>query len=95
MVWRLRAFFRGKPRVGEVVTMLDGPNAGETGTIVGVEDDQATVYLDEWNQPTVPVRAVQRVRRARSSASDVHGAGTDVDYEEARTRIRQIPPPMP
>jgi hypothetical protein len=92
MLERLRMLLRGKLRRGDVVTVLSGPHAGQTGTVTGVSDADVTVYIDEWNEPTLAAQAVRTVRRGQSPEFGPPDAGTDVDYEEARTRIRQIPP---
>jgi len=92
MFARIRSFFRGKPKRGDLVTVLNGPDAGKTGTVTAISGQGVTVYFDEWSEPTLAVASVRVLRRGRSAEFGPPDAGTDVDYEEARTRIRQIPP---
>jgi hypothetical protein len=92
MFARLQALFAGAPRVGDPVAVLDGPYARQTGTVTAVDAGRLTVYIDECCQPTLPRRAVRRLRAGRATERAQHPAGTDEEYEVARTRIRQIPP---
>lgn len=92
MFARIRHFFGGPPRRGDVVTVLTGPDAGKTGTVTAVSRDGVAVYVDEWSEPTLALEAVRVLRRGRPAEFGPPDAGTDVDYEEARARTRQIPP---
>ena len=93
MFSRLRTLFGGKARVGDLVTVLDGPYAGKTGAITAVDGQESTVFIDECCQPRLTDRSMRLVRRGgRSSEFGAPDAGTDEEYETARTRIRQIPP---
>ena len=95
MFTRLRALFDGKPRVGDLVTVLNGPYAGKAGTITAVQPGNATVFIDDCCQPTLADESLRRTGRGRGGSSEEFGppdAGVDQDYEEARSRIRQIPP---
>jgi hypothetical protein len=92
MFARIRQLLRRRSGVGDVVTVLTGRYAGQTGTVTAVSDAGVTVYLDEWTEPTLAAEAVRTLRRNQSTEVGPRDAGTDVDYEEARTRIRQIPP---
>ena len=90
---RLRAFFAGKARVGDLVMVLDGPYAGKTGAITAVDGTESTVFIDECCQPKLTDRALRLVRRGRGASEfGPPDAGVDEEYETARTRIRQIPP---
>ena len=92
MFRRLGTLFGRKPRAGDVVTVLDGPYAGRTGTVSAVHGMESAVYFDEWSEPRLPVQSLRVLRRGRPTEVGPPDAGTDVDYEEARARIRQIPP---
>ena len=92
MLRRIRALFEGRPRVGDVVTVLNGPEAGQSGTVSAISDAGITVYIDEWSETTLAAKSVRVLRRGQPSEFGAPDAGTDVDYEEACTRIRQIPP---
>ena len=93
MFKRLRAFFDGKPQVGDLVTVLAGPYAGKTGAITAVEGQDSIVFIDECCQPRLTDKSIRLVRRGGGSSDfGPPDAGTDVEYETARTRIRQIPP---
>ena len=92
MFERLRMVLRSKPRRGDLVTVMQGQHAGMTGTVTAVSDLGVTVYLDEWNEPTLATESLRILRRGRSTEFGSPDAGTDEDYEEARARIRQIPP---
>lgn len=90
---RLRALLGGKLRVGDLVTVLDGPYAGKTGTITAAQGSETTVYIDECCQPTLTPQTLRRVRAGRGSLDP--GApepGADEEYEVARARINQLPP---
>ena len=89
---QIRNLFRGKPRRGDLVTVLNGPDAGKTGTVTAISGQGVTVYFDEWSEPTLAAESVRILRRGSPAEFGPPDAGTDVDYEEARTRIRQIPP---
>ena len=71
---------------------MDGQYAGQSGTVTAVSDAGVRIYFDEWTEPTLAAAAVHIRRRGRSAEFGRPDAGTDVDYEEARSRIRQIPP---
>ena len=92
MFARMRKLFGGKPKRGDLVTVLNGPNAGKTGTVTAISGQGVTVYIDEWSEPTLAAESLRVLRRGRPAEFGPPEAGTDVDYEEARTRIRQIPP---
>jgi KOW motif len=92
MFARIRNLFGSKPRRGDQVTVLDGPDAGKTGTVTAISGHGVTVYIDEWSEPTLAAESVQLLRRGHSAEFGPPDAGTDLDYEEARTRTRQIPP---
>ena len=94
MFRRLRALFSGKPRAGDLVTVHYGPHAGETGTVTSAHGQQATVDIGASGELTLHVGSLRLVRRAAQTDSGAPDAGTDVDYEEARARINQLPPPM-
>ncbi len=57
--------FRGEARRGDLVTVLDGPYANRTGTVVAVADDAMTVYIDECCQPQLHQEQVRREWRGR------------------------------
>lgn len=65
MFGRLQALFDGKPRVGDLVTVVSGPYAGKTGTISAVAGPLSTVYIDECCQPALAHGAFQREWRGR------------------------------
>jgi KOW motif len=91
---RLRTLFDGRPRVGDLVTVRIGPYAGKSGTVTAVEGDAATVYIDECCQPKLPHRAIRAIRAGRRTPDAApNPAGTDEEYEMARARINQLPPP--
>ena len=95
MFRRLRALFGGKPRVGDLVTVLDGPYAGKSGTITGVDGPESTVYIDECCQPQLTEASLRRVRQGRGSLEPGEPEpGVDEEHEVARARIDQLPPPM-
>ncbi len=58
MFKRLRALFDGKPRVGDLVTVLSGPYAGKSGAISAVDGELSTVYIDDCCQPKLTARCV-------------------------------------
>ena len=41
----LRSLFRAKPQAGDLVTVLDGPQAGMTGTVTSVGGDDVTLDI--------------------------------------------------
>jgi hypothetical protein len=92
MFGRLRTLLRGKPRRGDVISVLQGPHVGMTGTVTAVSGRDVTVYFDEWTEPTLAMESLRTLRRGQSGTFGPPDAGIDEDYEEARTRIRQIPP---
>jgi len=95
MFQRLRALFDGKPRVGDLVAVLDGPYAGKTGTVTAVQGAESTVYIDECCQPTLNAQSLRRVRAGRGSLDPgPPEPGADEEYEVARARINQLPPPQ-
>lgn len=95
MFKRLRAFIDGKPRVGDLVTVLDGPYAGKSGTITAVNGQESTVYIDECCQPRLTEASLRRLRPGRGSLKPGEPEpGVDEEHEVARARIDQLPPPM-
>ena len=66
MFKRLRALFDGRPRVGDLVSVLDGPYAGKTGTITAIDGELSTVYIDECCQPQLTHASLDRVWRGRN-----------------------------
>lgn len=63
----------GKPRVGDLLEVTDGPYVGKTGTLVAIGETGAfTVFIDECCQPTLRPDQVLRRRRAwgRAKAAD-------------------------
>lgn len=94
MFRRLRSLFRARPRAGDLVTVLDGPGAGKTGTVTAVRADDVTLDIAGSDELAVDTASLRVVRRAAPSGAGAPDAGTDMDYEEARARINQLPPPM-
>ena len=95
MLGRLRALLAGKPRAGDLVTVVSGPYAGKTGTITAVNGKEFTVYIDECCQPQLTASSVRRVRGNRASPQPGKPEpGVDEEHEVARARIDQMPPPM-
>jgi ribosomal protein L24 len=94
MFARLRTLVSGKPRLGDMVTVLDGPYAGKTGTITAVNGHESTVYIDECCQPRLTETSLRRVRPGRRSLEPGEPEpGVDEEHEVARARINQLPPP--
>ena len=60
MFRRLRTFFDGKPLVGDQVTVLSGPYRGRPGTIIAVDQDHSTVFIDECCQPRLSREEIRR-----------------------------------
>ena len=94
MFSRLRALFRGQPQAGDLVTVLDGRHAGKAGTVTSLDGHHATVDLNEASDVALATSSLRVVRPAAMSPDSPPDAGTDLDYEEARARINQLPPPM-
>jgi ribosomal protein L24 len=65
MFTRLRTLLDGKPRVGDLVIVHDGPYAGRSGTITAVDGALSTVYIDECCQPKLAHMAFQRQWKGR------------------------------
>ena len=80
MFQRLRALFDGKPRVGDLVAVLDGPYAGKTGTVTAVQGAESTVYIDECCQPRLSRDAFRREWNGRWMRDRQH-AFRDNDHE--------------
>ena len=89
---RIGSFFSAKPRAGDLVALRDGPDAGKTGTVTYARGRDVTVEFD-GTERTVSAYSLRIVRRqpVPPMAPDT---GVDLDYEEARARINQLPPPM-
>lgn len=66
MFKRLRALLDGKPRIGDLVTVLSGPYAGKTGTIKAIDGELSTIYIDECCQPHLTHDAFERESRGRN-----------------------------
>ncbi len=94
MFRRLRSLFHAKPQAGDLVKVIDGPHAGKTGTVTAVRGDDVTLDLAGSDELAVEAASLRVVRRAAASAAGAADPGTDIDYEEARARINQLPPPM-
>jgi hypothetical protein len=94
MFSRLRALFRGQPQAGDLVTVLDGQHAGKTGTVTSLDGHHATVDLNEASDVALATSSLRVARRAPMTPDARPDAGTDMDHEEARARINQLPPPM-
>jgi len=95
MFTRLRGLFDGKPRAGDLVTVLDGPYAGKSGTVTAVNGHEFDVYIDDCCQPQLTERSLQRVRASRRSLEPGEPEqGVDDEHEVARAHINQLPPPM-
>ena len=95
MFGRLRAWFDGKPRVGDQVTVLDGPYAGKTGTVTLVKGHEFSLYIDECCKPQLTEPSLRRVRTNRRSLDPGEPEqGVDEEHEVARAHINQLPPPM-
>ena len=87
--------FSGKPRLGDTVTVLDGPYAGKPGSITAVNGQAFTVFVDECCQPQLSASSLRRVRASRRSLEPGEPEqGVDDEHEVARAHINQLPPPM-
>lgn len=90
MFERLRSLFDGKPRVGDLVTVLSGPYAGKSGTINAVDRELSTVYIDECCQPQLTHDAIDRVWRGRNiHLTARHARESDEEGEMARYILQQ------
>ena len=90
MFGRLRTLFGGKARVGDLVTVLNGPYAGKTGTISATDADLSTVYIDECCQPKLADDAFRREWRGRGIPGAFRKArGKDVNGEIAQMQLGQ------
>jgi ribosomal protein L24 len=94
MFRRLRSLFHAGPQAGDLVRVIAGPHAGKAGTVTSVRGDDVTVDVAGSDELAVEAASLRVVRRAALSAAGAPDAGTDIDYEEARARINQLPPPM-
>lgn len=94
MFSRLRSMFHARPQAGDLVKVIDGPHAGKTGTITSLRGDDVTLDIAGSDELSVEAASLRVLRRAAASAAGAPDAGTDIDYEEARARINQLPPPM-
>ena len=90
MFKRLRTLFDGKPRIGDLVTVLSGPHAGKTGTITAIRGDESTVYIDECCQPRLAHDAFNREWRGRGIPGAFRRARSkDPEGEIARMLLGQ------
>ena len=90
MLKRLRAFFDGKPRVGDLVTVLNGPYAGKAGTIKVIDGALSTIYIDECCQPQLRRDAFEREWRGRNIHLTARRAReSDEEGEMARYILQQ------
>jgi ribosomal protein L24 len=80
MFSRLRALFGGKLRIGDRVTVLEGPYAGKTGTITAATGHEFSVYIDECCQPTLTDASLRRMRQGRGS-TEIGPPDAGVDEE--------------
>ncbi len=99
MFAKLRTLLGGTTRLGDVVTVLDGPYAGKSGTVTELNGQQFTVFIDECCQPKMTAASLRRVRSGggprdrRSLEPGEPEPGLDEEHEVARARINQLPPP--
>lgn len=85
MLDRLRGLFSGSPRVGDLVTVLRGENAGRTGTIIQIARPGFTVFIDDCCQPVLERDTFRREWRGRGIAGAARKAReSDTEGELAR-----------
>jgi ribosomal protein L24 len=90
MFKRLRGFFDGKPRVGDLVTVLSGPYAGKSGTINAIDGQLSTIYIDECCRPKLAHDAFEREWRGRNMHLTARRAReSDEEAEMARYILQQ------
>jgi ribosomal protein L24 len=84
----IRRLFSRSPRVGDLVTVLQGAYAGKTGTITAVADAGFTVYIDDCCQPVLDEAAFRREWRGRGIPGASRKArAANVDGELARAEL--------